>query len=275
MKATGNTGKKGLALLLAAILAMGTLTACGGSQESGTETEAPAAESTQEEAVEAAAQEAPEESAEVTEEVSEEEETPVQEETTGEEPQESAGVTIADYVTGTWEGTVYTNETLGIKMTFPETYTVFTGDTLDELMGQAVGIVEENSDIKNVDESTLKYDFMAIAPDGVGNVILTIEENSMGLTAEDYVEALKTTWEYTGIPYEIIQEAGTETIGDKEYTMIGVALDYSEMTGMEGNTAVQAYMIHTDEDLMYYFITTFSEETIEELGAVMDGIEAL
>ena len=140
----------------------GMLTACGETKDM--ETSEPAVEETEE-----AVEEAPEE--EDAEETAEESEPETAETTEAAERKH-----ISDYMPGTWDGVIYANEELGVKLTFPESYTIFSGDALKEMMGQTIDVITENSDIKNVNEQALAYDFLAIAPDQVGNVILTVEE---------------------------------------------------------------------------------------------------
>lgn len=260
--------KKMQAILMSLVLSAGVLTACGSNNEN-----LPA------ENVEVESEEAAEETTETeTPEVSETEESAtadIVEEAVEASEDEDMEKTVADYTAGTWDGTTYTNESLGFKMTFPETYTIYTGDMLKNLMGVAVDTVTENSDIQNINQEALTYEFMAMAPDQVGNVLFTIEENVQELTAEEYVDALVQTFDLMGVPYEVMQEKGFQTVGDNEFCMIGLMTDYSEMTGIEGNVAIQAYSVLADADFLYYFVVTFSEDTVEELGSIMDGIEAL
>ena len=262
--------KKMLAILMSLTLSVGVLTACGSSNENTiTENVEVESEVTEEVTTEVETAEKNDTS------VVETEEAATIEETADAEVEESAEKTIADYTVGSWDGTTYTNDALGFKMTFPETYTIYTGDTLRNLMGLAVDTVTENSDIQNINQEALMYEFLAMAPDQVGNILFTIEENVQELSAEEYVDALTQTFDLMGVPYEVMQEKGFQTIGENEFCMIGLMTDYSEMTGIEGNVTVQAYSVLADADFLYYFVVTFSEDTVDELGSIMDGIEAL
>lgn len=276
--------KKVSALLLTFVLSVSLLTACGNSSAGETESAAAEASAAEETLAETSEEEtSAEESseAESSEAVTSETETAAEEETETETAEtetaeETTGrpTSLAEYTPGTWEGNVYTNEVLGIKMTFPETYYVVNGEELNGAMGDTMGEIADNADV-DFDVATVYSDFMAIAPDEIGNVIMSVETNTYKLDNAGYLDALIQSFETMGVPCEVIQEAGTQTIGDTEFSMIAMALDYSDLTGVEGNTAIQAYMVHTDENLVYYFVVTFSEESLEELGEVMDSMEAL
>lgn len=180
-----------------------------------------------------------------------------------------------EYTPGTWEGTVYTNSHLGFTMTFPDTYVIVTGDTLKKYMGQTTETMLENSDIKNMGVPSVTYDFMALAPDQVSNISFAAEKNLHKLTSEEYGDALLKTFDIMGANYEVVGEPVTWNAGNLDFYETDMVVDYSQMTGVEGQVASQSYLIHADEDYIYYFVVTLQEESIEEIVTILDSIEEI
>lgn len=196
--------------------------------------------------------------------------------TNEESEEETIEVTeVNDYTPGTWEGTIYTNSFLGFTMTFPDTYVIVAGDTLKEYMGQTTETMLENSDIKNMGVPSVTYDFMALAPDQVSNISFAAEKNLYKLTSEEYGDALLKTFDIMGANYEVVGDPITWNAGNLDFYEIDMIVDYSQMTGVEGQVASQSYLIHAEEDYIYYFVVTLQEESIEEIVTILDSIEEI
>lgn len=263
--------KKVVGILLCAVMTAVLLIGCGSKEETAASQET-AKEAEAEEAEEAESSQKTQEEALAEEEASVEieEETQTKEEASAGEAKEPAA-----YVPGTWEGTVYKNEGLGFTVTFPETYTIITGDTLAQAMGQATDTVLEGSDIQNVDMSTVTYDFLAVSPDQVSNLLFSAEINTAGLDSKGYGDALLQSFELMGIPYELFAEPETTMVGDLDFYELDLVLDYSEFTGVENAVGTQTYLIHAEADRIYYFTITFTEDSMEEIAEVIRSIQPL
>lgn len=260
--------KKVWNLLFCAVMTSALIMGCGGGENA----DVPAPGNAEAEKVETDAPAA--ESVNVTEEEDTESipaETATEKETLPAE--EAAAKGIEDYEPGTWEGTVYTNSALGITMTLPDTYTVLTGNALKEAMGQAADEVMEGSDLKNVDMSGVVYDFIGISPDQVSNILFSVEENTMKLSSEEYGQALLESMNLLGASYEMLADPESMMVGDIDFYEIDMVIDYSEATGIEGYTAVQSYIIHAEEDLLYYFTVTWTEDSMEEIAEILNSMQ--
>ncbi len=173
--------KKWLCLLMAAGLIM-NVAACGGSANTaGTTTQA--AETTKAE-----------------EETKAEETTTTEEETKTEETdstETAENETGGDFGTGTWDGNVFTNEWLNIKITFPDGITIMTEDEIKKVVGAGKEVIVNRGDYSeaqlNYSEEMTVYDFMVTLPDGGSSVSLVYEKSAMGsqLDGEAYLNAVK------------------------------------------------------------------------------------
>lgn len=244
-----------IALLFCMALSLTLAAGCGSGKK---ETEMPAKEETEEEEPE---KEEPTDTAETEEpeeepEAAEDEDTPVYEE-------------------GRWEDTLYINETLGITMSVPDSFLIVTGDELIELMGASQDIALEDSALSKMDTSGVIYDFMAMSSDMVGNILLSVESNKLHMSAEQYGNALKVSTKAFGAECEMLEDPGTIMVGDTDFYEMKMQLDYSGMTGIDGQMARQYYLIHADDDYLYYFIATFNPDDIQEIEDVLNTLQPI
>lgn len=175
-----------------------------------------------------------------------------------------------EYVPGTWDGNAYINSHLGFTMTIPDSYTILTGDSLEETIEDTT-----NSLKVNVDSSELITDFMAIAPDGATNISFGAEKNSMNLSCEKYKDMVLKTFDIVGVNYKFLIEPYFAKIGKVDFYCVNVLVDYSPVSGIENNSVFQTYFIYTDEDYIYTLVFTLGKEDCDEYFAIQDTIKAI
>lgn len=246
-----------IALLLCVVLSSVLAAGCGSGKE---EAKAPAEET----------EERPELELEL-----EEPEDKTEAEKPEEEPEAEEDEDTPAYEEGRWDGTTYTNETLGITMTVPDSFLVVTGDDLRELMGASQDIALEDSALSKMDTSGVIYDFMAMSSDMIGNVLLSVENNNLHMSAEQYGNALKVSTKAFGAECEMLEDPTTIMVGDTDFYEMKMQLDYSGMTGIEGQMARQYYLIHADDDYLYYFIATFNPDNVQEIEDVLNTLQPI
>lgn len=246
--------KKMIALLFCVALSSALAAGCGSSKE---EAKAPVEDAEEEEPEAEPEKEEPEDTAKA------------------EEPEAGEDEDKPAYEEGRWEETVYTNETLGITMTVPDSFLIVTGDDLRELLGTTQDVVLEDSALSNVDTSEVIYDFMAMSSDMVGNIILSIENNKLHMSAEQYGNALKTSMKVLGAECEMLEEPAVRMVGDTDFYEMKMQLDYSGMTGIDDYAARQYYLIHADDNYLYYFTVTFNPDNIQEIEDVLNTLQPI
>ncbi len=167
--------KKWLCFMMAAGLIM-NIAACGGSADTAGTT-AQSAETTKAEE---------ETKAEETEAATAAESTEAAENEAGE-----------DFATGTWEGNVFTNEWLNMKITFPDGITIMTEDDIKQVVGAGAEVMVNSGDYSEaqlkLSEAMTVYDFMVTLPDGGSSVSLMYEKNLLGsqMDGEAYLNTVK------------------------------------------------------------------------------------
>lgn len=213
--------------------------------------------------------------------VSETEVTPATEEavveTTEEATTEVAEITADEYVPGTWDGNVYINTSLGFSMTVPEDYVIVTGDALQGLLNQSEDMLSENSNLGEVSASdSVSCEFMAASPDqtNTNNILFSVLKNQ-GLTSEQFGDVTINSFDIAGIPCELFADPSTTTIGNIEFYEIDMALDYSQIVGIEGYVVLQSFLIYATEDSIYYFTLTFNENTMDKTAEILQSIQPL
>lgn len=182
-----------------------------------------------------------------------------------------------NYVPGTWDGNVYINTSLGFLMTVPEDYVILTGDDLQGLVSQSEDMLSENSNLGEVSASdSVLYEFMAASPDqtNTNNVMFTVQKNE-GLTSEQFGDVMIDGFAIAGIPCELFAEPSTTKIGDIEFYEVDMALDYSQIVGIEGYMVLQTVIAYANEESIYYFTFTFNENTIEKTAGILQSIQPL
>lgn len=181
----------------------------------------------------------------------------------GLESQSEGNATATDkYVPGTWDGMVYTNPTLNFTMTFPDNYTIITGEALQNSM----------------EETTGTYDFKAVSPDQLSSFLLTVEANTNGITAEEYKDTLLKSLENSGVTYQLFDDSMLYEEDEDGLDACGIAIiiDYSQQTGVENSLSPRYYLVLTDNNYIYYFtIDIMSRGAIAELESIVNSFQSI
>ena len=247
--------KKLLGIMLMVSLAAG-ITACGsGKSNDAVATEAPRAEETTK------AESAPEETTE--------------EEITEEETTEAPKTEGTQFQTGTWDGLVFTNPWLGLKITFPEEAYIFTEDEMKSVLGAGQDILVNNGNYTEsqltMAEALTVYDFMVSLPDGQSNVQMAYENIKLttggkGIEPKEYLEIVFSNLEsIKDMQYEMGEMTEVE-IGGKTFAKLPASL--------MGGAALQEYYSTRIGDHMATMTFTFVEDSAAVIEEIVAGIEA-
>ena len=141
-----------------------------------------------------------------------------------------------EFVRGSWEGNVYTNDSIGLAVTVPESWAVASDEDLAVMMGIAI---EQSNSQMQISEEILKaqacYDMVAADPYGSSSILITAE--NMALTVggtsydeEAYADALAN--QLLMVDFTIGEESAV-TIGKRDYHVLrtidpenGMSQDY-------------------------------------------------
>lgn len=177
------------------------------------------------------------------------------------EPAEDADAAIAR---GTWNGNVYTNESIGLTVTKPDDWAAAS----DEEMGT---ILDAGSELIDLDDETLDaaqaqaiYDMVISAPMSGDNVMIMMERNTYDLNEEQYAEAFTsqlqamTTGELTYTFDESVQ-GNTQKIGAHDYYTIAAQSTY------QNQTLSQYYYLRKQGGYMVGISCTLGEMSIDEM----------
>lgn len=164
---------------------------------------------------------------------------------------------------GTFEGNVYTNNSMGIQVTFPENCTVLSDEEMKQAEESSSDIMEENYDSEAVEKSMSGtiFDVMATI-DGSTSIQIMLEDTKittgMRLTADLYAQALVSNLKlgYESAGMDIGEPAVTEE------TLGGV--DFSVVT-LSANGMTQEYYIHQVDNNIMGIILTYTDD-----GAIVE-----
>lgn len=138
-----------------------------------------------------------------------------------------------EFVRGVWDGSVYTNESIGFTLTLPEDWLIATDEELAEIMGLAL---ESNPTTSEISEEFLKaqttYDAMAQDPATGANVIIMAENLALSVGGTSYDEVKYSEVLINGLPVQQpdynyqFAEGENITLGDTAfYKVTATALD--------------------------------------------------
>lgn len=131
------------------------------------------------------------------------------------------------FARGSWEGNVYTNDSLGLVITVPEEWNIATDEELAAIMGITIDSLTE----EGVSEEFLKaqntYEMMAQDPNYGTNVIVMAENLAVSVGGTSYDEKAYSDVIINTLPAEYgyeFSEPETVTVGDRQYYLVqGVA----------------------------------------------------
>lgn len=130
---------------------------------------------------------------------------------------------------GKWEDNVYKNDFLNIEYTLPENWSKYSDEEIAEAMdlGKELLNDEQKMSQKLAELTTVTY-MMTSDPSTGNNVILMSEKPILkNMTAENYLNALKTSIEKSeNISYEVDQPT-SETINGIKYNTLLAKASYS------------------------------------------------
>lgn len=258
--------KKIIAGLLALTLAF-SMTACGNTNDDTKETskterqEDSAEEENDEEEKETSKLEQQEDNAEEEndEEVNNEEESDEEEQ--------------VEVESGTLEGNVYTNTSLGIQATIPEGFVFYTDEQMQEVLGTGAEMLEEaNYNVNELEDSGTLYELMAETEDASANLQIIIEnpEVSIGRTLdiEQYASVLetnlKTAYQANGFDVESSSVTAENKNGLDFYV---VKVSFAGMTQEYHITEIDGYMVS--------FTVTFAGTSSEPIQQFLDSITGI
>ena len=200
--------KRTLALLLAAMLLLSALSACGGEETPASDAPASLAPSAAVPETETPATDAPEESGEET----------------------------ADIVRGSVENGVYTSEFTGLSIALPENWSAAN----DEMIASAVGVSMDS--LQNISEeekaiavSGTVYDAMLLSPDQTENIMVMLEDlnttaGTTLITAETYAGILHDSLaDMTGMDY-VVGDPETVTLSGVDYVRMDSSVTVNSTT---------------------------------------------
>jgi len=168
---------------------------------------------------------------------------------------------------GTWEGYIYTNETLGLRFVKPEGWAEATDAEIADLMGLAADALDEPQFFDNVD---VLIDMMATNIFTGANVQVTFERLSFPFTRIselDYIALTAQQMEQIGIDVNL-DFPGTTRIGGYDWYSYGTAMD------IMGITAYGRQFINVQDGFARIIIITYfdASESPEEILSLFIGL---
>lgn len=159
---------------------------------------------------------------------------------------------------GTFDGNVYTNESMGIQVTFPEGCTMYSDEEIAQVVGNGSDIMEEAYDSDTIENSLSGtiYDVIAVTADQSANIQIVMEDTEVtagkeldaDLYAKAMVNSLKTA--YTSAGVNIGEPTITEeTLGGLDFTVVSVSV----------NGMTQEYHTHKVGKYMLVFTMTYTD----------------
>lgn len=160
---------------------------------------------------------------------------------------------------GTVEGNVYTNESMGIQVTFPEGCVMYSDEEIAQVVGNGSDIMEDAYDSDVVENSIAGtiYDVIAVTADQSANIQIVMEDTKattgINLTAETYAQAmvntLKITYESAGnaISEPTVSE---ETLGGVDFVVVSLSV----------NGMTQECYVHQVGNYMLLFTLTYTDK---------------
>lgn len=184
---------------------------------------------------------------------------------------ENATEEEAPYVRGTLTADGYESEWLNLRYTPTPDMVMSTEEEIAATMDVGADVISDSTG-QEVDSSDAAAgtEMMAYAPAGFPNVSLMTEEAVMdNMTPDQYLNALKTQLDATGLGYEYNDEIVDIEIGGKEFRRLDAGLSYA------GTDVLQTYCITRQGDYFVALILSYSPDTIEQAGEILDSFTAL
>lgn len=178
---------------------------------------------------------------------------------------------VDTYARGTLTDTTYESETLNLKFTLPEGYSMLSEDDLNASI-EADGLCDikykdDNNEVVDYASMDGAYEMMAMESTvGVPNVMIVMEKtNASGATVEDYKDGV-----VSGLTGATVSEAETVDFQGEEYLKFVVTTEES------GYTFNQTYMIRkVGKRFFSILITEVDSEEFANSDAIMNAFSTL
>ncbi len=158
----------------------------------------------------------------------------------------------ATFEAGSFDGTTYTNTSVGIKATMPEGFSSIESTAVTGITYEAVVQAEDGSAIQIIAEDMKQT---------IGRAV----------SAKTYLDSMKTQvdsqYGAMGLTTEV-SDLGTVKIGGKDFSGISIAIT----GGVQGLT--QEYYINKVGDVMFCIIVTATDDKAATLDQFISSIEA-
>ena len=173
---------------------------------------------------------------------------------------------------GTFEGNVYTNESMGFQATFPEGCTMYSDEEIQQVVGSGSEVMEDAYSSEQVEHSLAGtiYDVIAVTADQTTNIQIVMEDTvntaGMELTADEYTKAMTTSLKaaYGAAGVEMGEpEITEETLGGMEFSKVSISV----------NGMTQEYHAHQVGNYMLVFTMTYTDGTAAQ--EFLDSVTAL
>ena len=173
-------------------------------------------------------------------------------------------------VRGAWKDNVYTNEFIDVTFNLPDKWTYATDEEMNNAFQSTNEVVSENDKVfMEVSELKSLNEMMAQNLYTGSNVIIAYENLSMTvggskMTAEEYLDVVKSQLETVETFKYKIGEASKAKIGGNEYVTLEVSVDETEI--------VQLYYIRKVDNYMVNIIVTSSNKD-ESVASIMENFK--
>ncbi|HJB26438.1 MAG TPA: hypothetical protein H9662_07495 [Firmicutes bacterium] len=176
------------------------------------------------------------------------------------------------YTRGTWEGNLYTNETLCFTYTMPDGWTAKSDDALMDLISSGyAALTEEQKKDYDYSKNKTVYDFMVSEENGMSSLQLMVENLSMTAGASsmkevEYAQSLREQLQkITSMTYTVGEPYTTE-LYDCAFLVLPVVV---ETPTVDGERPCQNYYIHKAGKLMAIFTGVFLESEQDDFEQML------
>lgn len=160
-----------------------------------------------------------------------------------------------EFARGSWDGNVYTNDSLGLTVTIPEEWSVATDEELAMIMGIAVEAASQMQISEEMLRERVCYDMMAVDLHGSSSILITAVNMDLTTGDTDYNEKA-----YVADLINQLQE-NNYTIGEEATTTIGGRDYYVLCTTSSANGINQDYFITKMGSRMVSIVLAYSPDT--------------
>lgn len=164
----------------------------------------------------------------------------------------------AEFSMGEWKGNTYSNEFLGLKFNLPQGWAYSSDEEIAQMMNVGAELLNDDQKIAaELAKLTSVYYMVANNPNTGDSVSILSEKPMMDVTAEYYLDQLKTQLAAVeSMNYEI-GDTSKEKVSGKEFETLTVT---ASMSGIE--VAQKYYVCKMDE----YFVCIIATSTSGETG---------